>query len=247
MMSSFSTHCSKGTPDLLGIHPRTRSGKTRGHLRTAHKLIFIPNLGSLRAKQPKLLAQMTPVTIQADQLLLVLQQLARSSNSANFNKNINRIPKLPSAVKTTMPTFVGVSEKLELFEGLFQTSLKIHFKLTEVNKLNFFHSLLRGDALVTFKSIGSPSREILGEVLTLIGRQAVKPQSGAPMKHKLQRIDLNPANWKFIDFLNELQKLAKNAFGVAAQAIKEQFICANVPPSLKKSINQAHLENGTYG
>ena len=46
--------------------------------------------------------------------------------------------------------------------------------------------------------------------------------------------------------MDELQKLAKNAFGVDAQAIIEQFIYAKMPPHLKKSINQAHLENGTY-
>ena len=40
--------------------------------------------------------------------------------------------------------------------------------------------------------------------------------------------------------------MAKDAFGVAAQAIIEQFIYAKMPLHLKKSINQAHLENGTY-
>ena len=45
--------------------------------------------------------------------------------------------------------------------------------------------------------------------------------------------------------MDELQKLAKDAFGVAAQAIIDQFIHAKMPPYLKKSINQAHLENGT--
>ena len=45
-----------------------------------------------------------------------------------------------------------------------------------------------------------------------------------------------------MDFLNELQKLAEDAFGVAAQAIIEQFIYAKMPPHLKKYINQAHLE-----
>ena len=47
-------------------------------------------------------------------------------------------------------------------------------------------------------------------------------------------------------FSDELQKLAKDAFGVAAQASIEQFIYARMPPHLKKSKNQAHLENGTY-
>ena len=68
----------------------------------------------------------------------------------------------------------------------------------------------------------------------------------ATAKHKFQRLVFNPANQKLIDFLDELQKLAKDAFGVAAQAIIGQFFYAKMPPHLKKSINQAHLENGTY-
>ena len=46
--------------------------------------------------------------------------------------------------------------------------------------------------------------------------------------------------------MDELQKLAKVAFGVDAQASIEQLIYARMPQHLKKSINQAHLENGTY-
>ena len=68
----------------------------------------------------------------------------------------------------------------------------------------------------------------------------------ATAKHKFQRLVFNPANQKLIDSLDELRKLAKDAFGVAAQAIIEQFSYAKMPPHLKKSINQAHLENGTY-
>ena len=69
----------------------------------------------------------------------------------------------------------------------------------------------------------------------------------ATAKHnKFQQLVFNPANQKLIDFLDELQKLAKGAFGVAAQAIIEQFIYAKMPPHLRKSKNQAHLENGTY-
>ena len=68
----------------------------------------------------------------------------------------------------------------------------------------------------------------------------------ATAKDKFQRLVLNPANQKLIDFLDELQKLVKDAIGVAAHAIIEQFICAKMPPHLKNLINQAHLENGTY-
>ena len=72
-------------------------------------------------------------------------------------------------------------------------------------------------------------------------KKYVKPQSLATAKHKFQRLVFNKANQKLIDFLDELQKPAKDAFGVAAQAIIEQFLYAKMPAYLKKSINQAIL------
>ena len=176
--------------------------------------------------QPQFRSENTPATTEADQILLALHQLATNINSANVNTNSNRISKLPKYLTTTMPTFDGKSEKFELFEDLFQTSLKTHNQLTEEDKINYFHSLMRGDALQTFKNIDSPNRENLTEIF--------------------QQLVFNPVNQKLIDFLDELQKLAKDAFGVGAQAIIDQFVYAKMPPHLKKSINQAHLENGTY-
>ena len=172
--------------------------------------------------QPQFRSENTPATIEAVQILLALQQLATNSNSANFNNNISRISKLPKSLTTTIPTFDGKSEKFELFEDLFQTSLKTHNQLTEEDKINYFHSLMRGDALQTFKNITSPNRENLGEILTVFCRKYVKPQSMGTAKHKFQRLVFNPANQKLNDFLNELQRLAKDALGVATQAIIEQ-------------------------
>ena len=102
---------------------------------------------------------------------------------------------------------------------------------------------MRGDALQTFKNISSRNRENLTETLTVFRRKYVKPQSMATAKHKFQQLVFNPVNQKLLDFLDEVQKLAKDAFGVAAQAIIDQFIYAKMPPHLKKSLNQAH---GTY-
>ena len=56
----------------------------------------------------------------------------------------------------------------------------------------------------------------------------------------------HPQRTRLIDFLDKLRKLAKVAFGVAARAKIEQFIFAKMLPHLKKSINQAHLENGKF-
>ena len=225
-------HTMTGTQEEISYcSPTTSSGKQKKVRSTS---------------QPQFRSENTPATVEADQILLALQQLATNSNSAKFNNNRSRISKLPKSLTTTMPTFDAKSEKFELFEDLFQTSLKIHNQLTEEDKINYFHSLVRGDALQNFKNITSPNRENLGEIMTVIRRKYVKPQSMATAKHKFQRLVFNHANQNLIDFLDELQNLAKDAFGVAAQAIIEHFIYAKMPPHLNKSMNQAHLENGTY-
>ena len=105
---------------------------------------------------------------------------------------------------------------------------------------------MRRDALQTYKNINGPNQENLGEILAFFRRKYVKPQSMATAKHKFKKLVFNPANQKLVDFLDELQKLDKDAFGIAAHAIIEQFIYAKKPPHLKKLINQAHLEIGTY-
>ena len=86
--------------------------------------------------QPQFRSGNTPATIEADQNLLALQQLANNNISANFHININKTSKIPKSLTTTMPTFDGKTEKFELLEDLFQTSLKIHDQLTEDDRIN---------------------------------------------------------------------------------------------------------------
>ena len=70
---------------------------------------------------------------------------------------------------------------------------------------------MRSDALQTFKSISSPSKEKVTEILTVFRRKSVKPHSIATTKQKLQQLVFNPTNQKLFDFLDELQKLGKKA------------------------------------
>ena len=55
-----------------------------------------------------------------------------------------------------------------------------------------------------------------------------------------------PENQKLPDFLKDLQESAEKAFGEAAPQMIESLLYAKMPPHLKKSINHAYLENGTY-
>ena len=130
-------------------------------------------------RQPHIRSENVPATIEADQILLPLQQLATKSNSTNSYKKIEKDSKLAKSFTTTMPTFDGQSEKFKLFEDVFQTSLKIHNQRTEKVKINYFHSLMRGDALQTFKNITRPIREKLGEILTVFrGKKRETPVNG---------------------------------------------------------------------
>ena len=56
-----------------------------------------------------------------------------------------------------------------------------------------------------------------------------EPQSMATTKHNFQRLVSSPLNQKLFNFPDELQKSAKDGFGVAAQSIIEQFIYAKTP------------------
>ena len=103
--------------------------------------------------QPQFHTENTPATIEANQIFLALQQLANNNNSANFHNNMNRISKVAKLLTTTVPTFDGKSEKFELFGDLIQTSLEIQKQLTEEDSINYFHSLMRGDA-----SMAQPER-----------------------------------------------------------------------------------------
>ena len=107
--------------EVMYCSPSTSSGKQKKNRFTS---------------QPQFRSENTPATIEADQFLLALQQLANSNNSAKFHKNIYRISKMPNSLTTTMPTFDGKSDKFELFEDLFQTSLRIHNQLTEEDRIN---------------------------------------------------------------------------------------------------------------
>ena len=85
----------------------------------------------------------------------------------------------------------------------------------------------------------------MGDILAVFRRKCVKHQLMATAKRKFQKLVFNPPYENLVDFLHEFQKLAKDAFGIAARAIIEQFIYAKKPPHLKKSIDQANLKNGT--
>ena len=141
--------------------------------------------------QPQLRSKNTLATFGADHILLVSQHFASISNSVEFNINISRFSKLPKSVVKEMLTFDGKSEKNDLFEDPLWKNLKIHSQHTKEDKIHFLHSLMRGDALQTFKKFknnSSPNWKYLCEILFVLRRKYVKPQPSATDKHKFEQL-----------------------------------------------------------
>ena len=138
------------------------------------------------------------------------------------HKQTPNIPRLPKALATTMPTFDGKTEKFELFEDLFQTSLKVHPQITEQEKIHYFHSLLREE------------------------ERYVKTQSVATAWCKWENLTFDPANQTFQDFIEIYQKLAQEAYADDAPRFIETSFYAKMPAHLKRVLNQARLETASY-
>ena len=149
-------------------------------------------------------------------------------------------------VTTNPMTFDGKTEKFELFEDLFHTMIKMQPAMTEQMKKNHFHSLLGKGALQFFRNINSINRQTLEDVLVIIRRKYVKPESQATAKHKWHRLVFDPNTIKLPDFLEDLNQGAEKAFGENDKSMIDSLLYAKLPPKLKRSVNMARLENGTY-
>ena len=149
-------------------------------------------------------------------------------------------------VNLNIMTFDGKSEKFELFEDLFNTMIKMQPEMSEQMKIIHFHSLLRKNALQTFRNISTANRQTLEDLLVIFRRKYVKPESQATAKHKWHRLVFDPNTTKLPDFLEELNQGAEKAFGDNAQKMIDSLLYAKLPPKLKRSVNMATLENGSY-
>ena len=198
--------------------------------------------------------------VSQDNNLPVVEQIPPTQN-LDANNSINRLAdaiagintqQRPQAatmlkpVSTNTLIFDGKNEKFELFEDLFHTMLKMRPEMTEAMKINHFHAHLRKEALQTFRNISAVNKKTLDDVLIVFRRKYVKPESQATAKHKWHKLTFDPNTKSLPDFLEELNECAERAFGDNAQHMIDSFLYAKLPPHLKRSLNLAYLENGTY-
>ena len=116
---------------------------------------------------------------------------------------IHSLPQLPSMPKTltaSLPVFDGKSEKFELFEDLFRNNIKMYPHLTEVQKVNYFHSLLRGNALQAFCNLEKTKKHNLEEVITAFKRRFGDFQSSAKARCEWDSLHVDPTKQKLHEF-----------------------------------------------
>ena len=153
----------------------------------------------------------------------MVEQTPRNQNS-DANISINRLAdaiagiatqQQPQAatmlkpVSTNTLIFDGENEKIEPFEDLFHTMLKMQPEMTEAMKINHFHAPLRKDALQTFRRISASNKKTLDDVLIVFRRKYIKPESQATAKHKWHKLTFDPNTKSLSDFLEELNECAE--------------------------------------
>ena len=156
------------------------------------------------------------------------------------------LPSMPKALTASLPVFDGKSEKFELFEDLFRNNIKMYPHLTEIQKINYFHSLQRGNALQAYCNLDDAKKDNLEEVITAFKRRFGDFQSSAKARCEWDSLHFDPTNQKLHEFLDTLQKTAKEAFGSEAQKFIDKAIYANMPDHVKKILNRAYLEDKPY-
>ena len=136
--------------------------------------------------------------VSQDNNLSMVEQSPRNQNF-DANNSINRLvdaiagsatQQRPQAatilkpVSTNILSFDGKNEKVELFEDLFHTMLKMQPEMTEAMKINHFHAHLQKEALQTFRNLCASNKKTLDDVLIVFRRKYVKPELQATAKHK---------------------------------------------------------------
>ena len=101
-------------------------------------------------------------------------------------------------------------------------------------------------ALQTFRNISALNKKTLDDVLIVFRRKYVKPESQATAEHKWHKLTFNPNTKSLPDLFEELKECAERAFGDNAQHMIDSLLYAKLPPHLKRSLNLAYLEKGTY-
>ena len=190
----------------------------------------VPTESTNHPKTPKIKSQSQPASKEPPAVARTLFGAERNDNPA--------LP-MPKALTASLSTFDGKTEKFELFEYLFRYNIKMYPHLTELQKIKYFHSLLRGDAIQAFRIIEDAKKNSLEEIKTIFKRRFGDYLSMAKTRCEWDALRFDPTTQKLHEFLDVLRKIetAKEAFGSEAQQFIDKAIYAKMPDHVKKILN----------
>ena len=113
------------------------------------------------------------------------------------------------------------------------TSLKVYPNISEEEQFHYFHSLLRDEALQTYRNVTDTNRASLEDIIATFLRRCVRSQPIATARCKWEQIYFDPSRQSFQDFFEQYQKLAQDAYGEDAPRFIETSLYAKIPTHLK--------------
>ena len=142
----------------------------------------------------------------------------------------------PKILQTQVPLFRGNREKYNEFEHLLLNHLRPHqHKLSEEQKLTYFQSLLRDDAIEFWQSLKMTNQTTLAQVLRYFKKEYAKEDLKEVAKYKCDQMRYDLSAETFNDFLNKFKKVAKQAFGDKSSDITNISVRQTPRPNAKRA------------
>ena len=169
-----------------------------------------------------------PSTHQIDDIVTEIHQLRDTMTDTVHH---------PEILQTQVSHFRGNSEKYNEFEHLLLNHLRPHqHKLSEEQKLTYFQSLLRDNAIEFWQSLKITNRTTLAQVLRYFKQEYAKEDLKKVAKYEFDQNRYDPSAETFNDFVNKDKKVAKQAFGDRSSDITETSSFAKLPVQMQNEL-----------
>ena len=169
---------------------------------------------------------------------------------------LNAIETIPQRIKSTttntkllrthVPNFRGQKDKFVEFEHLLLNHLSsLANKITEENKLHFFQNFLRDEAIEFWQSIRITPLTTLEDVLDMFRKELAKEDLKEVARYKWDQARYDPTTETFNDFLKNLKKTAKQAFGEEADRVIRMFLFGKLPVDIQQELTMSNKEESS--
>ena len=177
----------------------------------------------------------TPSNSTETALLNAIQDLPRKLQKTNTK-----------LLQTHVPNFRGSKDKYNEFEHLSLNYFRsIANKITEEDKIHFFQSLLRDEAIDFWQTITINPTTTLQDVLQLFRKEFAKEDMREIARYKWNEAKYDPTTQTFGDFLKNLKKIAKQAYGDEADKCIKMFLFGKLPIEIQQELTMANKEDSS--